>query len=241
VLAFPSQLAAGVMNIVVGAPRARRTNRNAAWWIGGLLGGLGVVVGAMLTATFGPGLFAYWSYAPQEGDVIFQSLPFSQLVNAIEGATDSPLSHCGIVARENGQWVVYEALAPVGPTPLGDFISRGRNRAFLVKRLKAEEQAHVPAVLENVRRLRGRPYDERYRLDDAGQAIYCSELVYVAYREATGQPLGKLVTLGELKWKPYEELIEQIEKAPPPLDRQIITPRDLSRASQFESAFSYGY
>ena len=152
------------------------------------------------------------------------------MVTAIEGATHSNFSHCGIVAQDNGGWVVYEAFAPVGPIPLGDFMARGRDRAFLVKRWKSEQQQHVPAMLETVRKLHGRPYDERYRLDDDREAIYCSELIYLAYRDATGgESLGRLVTLGELKWKPYEELIEQIEQAPPPLDRQIITPRDLAQ------------
>jgi hypothetical protein len=229
------------MNIVLGTPRACR-RRQEGKWIGLVLGLLSLATIAVLGVTYGPAWWAYASYEPQEGDVIFQSLPFSRLVTAIEGATQSPFSHCGIVARENGRWVVYEALKPVGPTPLGDFIARGRNQAFQVKRLKNEQQSLVPALLASVRKLRGRPYDERYRLDDDGEAIYCSELIYVAYRDTTGgASLGQLVTLGELKWQPYAELIEQIEKAPPPLDRQLITPRDLFRAHQFETAFSYGY
>jgi hypothetical protein len=230
------------MHIVAGAPNARQVNRIAIGWIAVLLTSLSAVMLVVYAVTFGPAWWAYRSYVPQEGDVIFQSLPHSRLVSAIEGATRSPFSHCGIVARENGRWVVWEALAPVSPTPLGEFIGRGRNGAFAVKRLKSEHQSHVPAILTNVRKLRGRPYDERYRLDDDGQAIYCSELIYVAYRAALpGETLGKLVTLGELKWQPYEALIEQIEKAPPPLNREIITPRDLARAKQFEPAYSFGY
>ena len=38
-------------------------------------------------------------YMPRDGDVVFQSLPHNPLVNAIEGATNSRFSHCGIVAR----------------------------------------------------------------------------------------------------------------------------------------------
>jgi hypothetical protein len=218
------------MNVVVGMPRARRI-RHEGKWIALVLGVLSLVTIVLLLFIYGPAYWAYASYQPQEGDVIFQSLPFSRIVTAIEGATDSPLSHCGIVAREDDRWVVYEAIGPVGPSPLGDYIARGRNRAFLVKRLRSVEQPHIPEMLAAVRALRGRPYDERYRLDDDH-----------AYRDATGgKSLGKLVTLGELNWQPYQELIEQIEKAPPPLDRELITPRDLARARQLETAFSYGY
>lgn len=220
-----------------------RTPRRLNWrWLTGVVGVTAIVAFSLWGYAFGPALWAYASYSPQEGDVIFQSLPYSPVVAAIEGGTKSPLSHCGIVAREDGRWVVYEALAPVGPTALGDFIARGRNRAFLVKRLRVDEQLHVPAMLASVRTLRGRPYDTRYRLDDERESIYCSELIWLAYQDATGgKSLGKLITLGELKWQPYERLIEQLEGAKPPLERPMITPRDLARAEQLEIAFSYGY
>ncbi|HEV7402769.1 MAG TPA: hypothetical protein VGO11_07590 [Chthoniobacteraceae bacterium] len=44
-------------------------------------------------------------YAPQEGDVAFQSLPHNPLIDAIEGSTASPFSHCGILHRAGAQWV----------------------------------------------------------------------------------------------------------------------------------------
>lgn len=228
------------MQLILG-PTSPRRRSSAVWLIIGILGGLSLIVAAIWGVTFLPSFLAYYRYQPQEGDVIFQSLPHSRLVTAIEGATRSPFSHCGIVAQEDGRWVVYEALRPVGPTPLGDFIGRGRGGAFEVYRFQAEQQQHIPQVLANVRKYLGRPYDERYRLDDNAEAIYCSELIYLAYHQATGERLGKLVTLGELKWQPYLELIEQIENGPPPLDRQIITPRDLAAAEQLEKVYSFGF
>lgn len=228
------------MQLILGPTRARRRS-SAAWLITGILGGLSLIVAAIWCVTFLPGYLAYYRYQPRQGDVIFQSLPHSRLVTAIEGATRSPFSHCGIVAQEDGRWVVYEALKPVGPTPLGEFIGRGRGGAFEVYRLRAEHQEHIPKVLANVRKYRGRPYDEHYRLDDNAAAIYCSELIYLAYHQSTGERLGKIVTLGELKWQPYIELIERIENGPPPLDREIITPRDLAAAEQLERVYSFGF
>jgi hypothetical protein len=232
------------MDIVVTPPTsARRSHRQRTAYL--LIGGiLSVLLLAFLTiwcATFLPGYLAYRSYQPQEGDVLFQSLPESRLVRAIEGATRSPFSHCGVVAKEDGRWVVYEAFKPVGPVPLRTFTARGRNEAFAVYRLKSAHQKHVPAMLDQVRSYRGRLYDERYRLDDNAEAIYCSELIYLGYRAASGEPLGKLVTLGQLNWKPYSELIERIEQAPPPTDREIITPRDLAAAEQLERVYAYGF
>ena len=41
------------------------------------------------------GLAHLATYSPREGDVVFQSLPRGDLVDAIEGITNSPFSHCG--------------------------------------------------------------------------------------------------------------------------------------------------
>jgi hypothetical protein len=77
----------------------------------------------------------------------------------------------------------------------------------------------------------GKPYDLRYRLDD--ESIYCSELIYRGWLAATGKPLGKLVKLNELQWQPYRKLIVALEGSEEiPLERQIITPRDLANAPE---------
>lgn len=175
---------------------------------------------------------ARWNYEPQSGDILFQSLPRMPLVNAIEGATDSPWSHCGIVARENGRWMVYEAYRVVECTPLDEWLDRSRGRRFAVYRLKPEYRRHIPAMISHARSMLGRPYDARYRLDD--ERIYCSELVWKAYRQACGDELGHTVALGSLHWEPYRETIEHYEGGPPPLDRQMITPRGLSEAPQLQ-------
>ncbi len=49
-------------------------------------------------------------YEPREGDVAFQSLPHNPLIDAIEGSTDSPFSHCGILHRGSSGWLVIEAI-----------------------------------------------------------------------------------------------------------------------------------
>ena len=232
------------MNIVIGSAQAVRqskVDRLARVLIGSTAALFLLVVITLWSVLYLPGYLGFRNYQPQEGDLVFQSLPHSRLVNAIEGATHSPFSHCGIVAKENGRWVVYEAYRNVDSVPLRQFTQRGRGEAFAVYRLRPEYQPHVANTVAEVRRFRGRPYDERYRLDDDAEAIYCSELIYLAYRAASNEELGKLVTLGELKWQPYLELIEKLEGGPPPLDRQMITPRDLAAAEQLQRVYSYGY
>ena len=48
----------------------------------------------------------------KDGDILFQP-SFSQQSKAVEIATNSPYSHCGILFFENGKPYVYEAIQPV--------------------------------------------------------------------------------------------------------------------------------
>lgn len=181
-------------------------------------------------------------YRPQAGDVVFQSLPGDyDLVKAIEGITGSPFSHCGAVQKIDGQWVVIEAIGEVRRTPLLLWIARGRGSRITVCRLKEPYRQHIPAMNTAMDRLMGRPYDFRYRFGD--DEIYCSELVFRGYETATkGDALGVIRKLGDMNWRPYTLTIQKYEQCGPdnlPLDRPMITPRDLAEAPQFEQVFSW--
>ncbi len=174
-------------------------------------------------------------YEPQEGDICFQSLSHNPVIDAIEGATESPYSHCGILVKNEGEWYVLEAIGPVKETPIKKWILQARDNHFDVYRLKEPYRQHIPAMIEAAKKYKGRPYDIRYQMDD--EKIYCSELVFKAYRDATGEELGKLVKLGDLKWPAYTLTILAIEGSLP-LNRIMITPRHLSEAEQLELVYS---
>lgn len=192
-----------------------------------------------LLVIIGPKYLAYWKYSPKVGDIIFQSLPHSPLVNSIEGVTKSPFSHCGLVAQDDrGSWIVYEALDGVEVTPLREFVFRGRKNGFAVYRLKRHKQEHITGLITSTKKFLGRPYDFRYRMDD--ENIYCSELIYKAYAGASnGESLGELDLLGNLNWAPYEETIRHYENGPVPLEREMITPVKLAQAKQLECVYHW--
>src|ERR1043166_3595434 len=79
-------------------------------------------------------------YEPRAGDFVFQSLPHNAIIDAIEGSSGSPFSHCGIlkkrdvVKRHDSAWVVIEAIGPVKETRLPFWIAQGRDSAYVVYR-----------------------------------------------------------------------------------------------------------
>jgi uncharacterized protein YycO len=174
---------------------------------------------------------------PKSGDLIFQSLPHSDLVDAIEGATESKYSHVGIVIQKENQWFVRESCkGVVHDTPLEEYINRGRDESIDVYRVKKEYTKHLPLFIEKSARYLGRPYDMRFSLDD--EYIYCSELVYKAFRDASDIALGTLDRFGDLKWKKYEVFIKSVENGVIPENRLVITPVAISKAKQLKQVYS---
>lgn len=175
-------------------------------------------------------------YEPREGDVVFQSLGDSPVTLLITGATHSPFSHCGMVFQRDGKWMVIEAIGPVREIELGNWIRQGRYHGVAAYRLKEEHRRHIPKFIAAAQAYLGRPYDSRYRFDD--ETIYCSELVFKAWRDVTGTQLGRVRKVSELNWQPYEPTIRRLEQGGPvPLERELITPKDLAEAEQLEPVF----
>ncbi len=171
-------------------------------------------------------------YQPQVGDIVFQSLEHNDLVDAIEGITHSPWSHCGLVIERDGKWYVAEALGKVHDTQLQTWVQRSRGNTFAIYRVKNLSAEQAAKLAKAARPFRGKPYDFRYAPDD--REIYCSELVYKIYDRALGLKLGDWQKLGELDWKPFESFIRHMEGGDLPLDRPMITPVALTRSPHLE-------
>ena len=202
------------------------------------LGLLILVAASLVTYKFILPFIGFIGYEPQSGDILFQPLPRNELIDAIEGATHSPYSHCGVVLKKHEKWVVIQALGDVHYTSLYMWIAQGRLGKFAVYRLKPAYVHAVPRFIEELNRFAGLPYDFHYEMGD--DAIYCSELVYKAYQNATGTELGKLVKLGDLDWRPFADVIKKLEGGNPPLERIMITPEHLSEAHELEKVYAFG-
>lgn len=137
----------------------------------------------------------------KDGDLIFQTSQ-SEQSKAIQLATNSKYSHCGIVYSENGQFYVFEAIHPVKTTPLDKWIARGKDGHFVIKRLKNADQVLTSETLQKMKqegeKLKGKSYDLTFEWSD--DKIYCSELIWKIYQRATGIEIGKLQKLSDFDW-----------------------------------------
>lgn len=163
----------------------------------------------------------------KDGDIIFQT-SLSGQSKAIQLATHSKYSHCGIVYKKSNELFVFEAVGPVKLTPLSKWIARGEGGKFEIRRLKNREQILTPAVLEKMKQVEGRFAGKHYDIyfDWSDDNIYCSELVWKVYKEATGLEVGQLEKLRNfdlssevVKQKMKERYGDHI-----PLDENVISP-----------------
>ncbi|HYS06717.1 MAG TPA: YiiX family permuted papain-like enzyme [Candidatus Dormibacteraeota bacterium] len=174
-----------------------------------------------------------WSCSPspaitvQEGDIVFQTSRSAQS-QAVQLATHSPYSHMGLVLFRDGKPFVFEAIARVQFTPFVEWIHRGEEGRYVVKRLRDPELLGDPARLSALKRsalaFAGRPYDPYFEWSD--DRIYCSELVWKAYDRGIGVQLGSLARLSTfdlsnllVKTKLAERYGDKV-----PLDERVISP-----------------
>ena len=128
-----------------------------------------------------------------DGDLIFHT-SLSAQSQAIQLATHSPYSHCGLLYKNGAEWQVFEAVQPVKLTPLASWVARGQGGHFVVKRLRDAATALKPAALARLRAagqpMLGHNYDLYFGWSD--DRIYCSELIWKAYDRGLHRQLGQL-------------------------------------------------
>ena len=160
------------------------------------------------------------------GDVVFQQIS-GQLGRLVQGVTQSPLDHCGIVIVNNdGSIDVIEAITRVQRTPIDEWVARGIDGRILVLRPTEELSQKVDQVISSAEAFVGRPYDIKFKMDD--ETIYCSELVWKAYLNGTGIMLNQPETLTEYRFMPYLAQILWITEGESPFNRPLITPAALT-------------
>lgn len=112
----------------------------------------------------------------EDGDIIFQTSKSAQS-KAVQLATGSKWSHCGILFHYAGKPSVLEVVEPVKITPLSNWIARGDGEHYVIRRyagsLKKSDLAKMKTVGQS---MLGKHYDLYFEWSD--DRIYCSELIW---------------------------------------------------------------
>ena len=177
----------------------------------------------------------------RNGDIIFQTSLSSQS-KAIQLATHSVYSHCGIIFKEGNNYFVYEAIQPVKTTPLEKWIARGKDGHYVIKRLKNADAVLTPTVLQKMKKagqqFNGKNYDLYFEWSD--DRIYCSELIWKIYKQATDLEIGKLEKLKDfdLSYAPVKAKMKERYGNKIPLNESVISPASIFNSELLETVRS---
>ncbi len=188
------------------------------------------------------------------GDIVFQESGSSQSA-AIMLASRSLYTHTGLIEIDgDGHVFVVEAVGPVKRTPLPDWIARGTGGRITVKRLQSLDEKAARAVLAAAHAYDGRPYD--FYFYEGRDAIYCSELVNLAFQDGGGIKIGNQQKLRDLhidnaaaraliesRWREHplcrDGKADTFQNCYPRiLEQTLVTPASVARDSRLETVFS---
>ncbi|MCU0434666.1 MAG: YiiX family permuted papain-like enzyme [Bacteroidia bacterium] len=165
-----------------------------------------------------------------DGDLIFQSSNSGQSA-AVQLATHSIYTHCGILFQESGKWMVYEAVQPVRKVPLEQWTAAGQNGFYIVRRLKNADsllnESKIAAMKNAATKRLGRGYDIYFSWDE--DRMYCSELVWKVYEEGADVEVGtrKRMKDYDLSSPLVKKIMRQRYGNKPPLNEYMISPQDV--------------
>ncbi len=190
----------------------------------------------------------------KDGDIIFQYSGSSQSLPILL-ASRSVYTHMGIIdLTEKSGPMVLEATSPVKATPLDEWIESGDGGRITIKRDPTLTHDQAYAILDEARKYLGLPYDLFFL--NGRDAIYCSELVHLAYGDGAGISVGQIQKVKELDidYAPVRKLIEQRWQRYPLcrdgqkqsfddcyrtiLEQELVTPASIARDARLQMVFT---
>lgn len=188
-----------------------------------------------LYLTFLASLASAW----ETGDIIFHEST-SQQSRVIQQVTGSRYSHMGVIVKRGEAAFVLEAIHRVSPTPLKQFIDRGVDGHYVVKRLRPEyrpsrvQWAEIESLAES---WIGLEYDLVFGWSD--EKMYCSELVWKLYKRGAQVRIGELVTFADLDLShPATQALIRSRTNSVDLNERIVTPQAMFQSDKLTSVLT---
>jgi Permuted papain-like amidase enzyme, YaeF/YiiX, C92 family len=221
-------------------------------------------LGLSATCAAALGVFAVWlsltavaaTVLPplKTGDIVFQESGNSQSL-AIALGSGSLYTHTGLIEiSTDGRINVVEATGPVRTTPLDKWIEHGTGGRITIKRVKGLEADAAQKTLAAAHSHDGKPYDHFFY--KGRDAIYCSELVHLAFKDGAGLAIGAeqrvkdlnidnaaVRSLIEERWRQYPVCVAKNATSfedcyPMILDETLVTPASVARDAKLETVFT---
>lgn len=170
----------------------------------------------------------------KNGDIVFQTTGGARGL-AIQLATHSTYNHCGVLFYENNEWMVYEAVQPVGKISLEDFNARGKATVMRLKNSKDVLTHEAIQKLKNAfKKYNNKDYDMAFNWSD--KEIYCSELVYKLYNDALEIKLcaQKKLKDFDLSNKLVKQQLTETYGKHIPLEETMVAPSDIANSELLE-------
>jgi uncharacterized protein YycO len=173
----------------------------------------------------------------RDGDIIFHTSKSNQS-QMLQVATNSELTHVGVIFFRNGLPYVFEAVQPVKITRLENFIARGVDGKYKIVRYKdglTKEQINLG--VDYSKRQLGKNYDIKFQWSD--KKMYCSELVWKIYKEM-GIDLCDPKTFSNynISSPEVQKAIKQRYGTTFNMDEQVVAPVDIYESSLVQTVFN---
>lgn len=167
----------------------------------------------------------------QDGDLIFQYSASAQST-AVQQATNSYYSHCGIIFYMEGKPFVFEAIEPVGVRSLEAWIASGKDQKYAVYRLKNQSltASQLSAMKTYLKAQLDKHYDSGFNWSD--KEMYCSELVFKTYK-CIGVELCKPKALRDfnLESPQVRRIMQQRYGNSIPYDEPMVSPGQIAESN----------
>lgn len=165
----------------------------------------------------------------REGDVLFQDMD-GEFGEAIKLATRSKFSHCGMVLKQYGEIMVYEAVGPVKYTPIKEWVKHGNNKEFTAKRLIKSNLITSETIAKWTKasaKYNGKGYDHIFEWTN--DKLYCSELVWKMYKDGLNLELStpKKLKDFDLSHPLVKKQLAMRYGSDIPYDETVVSPQDL--------------
>lgn len=164
----------------------------------------------------------------KRGDVVFQILssPSAKMLSRMTGST---YNNVGLIhLRGDGNVVVLDAIDTVSFVPIADWVARGEQEHYVVKRLRDrsewDQQKNSKGIKVLVRNTLGKPYDPYFHW--SADQVYGAEIVWKIHREIFRYKLGETKELGQfdLSDPALQTLLKERHNGTLPLKDLVISP-----------------